>query len=214
MKTLFISILIFGLSSCEFVNPHKSKLIFVDKTTAVVKTLIPKDEVENQFKNEEVKDDVVYNELKNKLFDKSCIGCHGARQESDDENHLDFTKKNVILENIENIIYSTASAVDGGIASMPLGGDRVSPEIIKELKVWGKDQVFANIYKSLFVESCIKCHGSTAKINLTSKEVIVENYDKIIDSLERATGERYKMPPGNTVISKKLIQEFKNWKDK
>ena len=80
------------------------------------------------------------------------------------------------------------------------------------------DKAYVQIKTSLFDTSCIKCHNpETAlkknRLDLTSRENILENFDDIIYRMTDAfdMGFDY-MPPKGDPVSPALIQELKTWK--
>lgn len=203
--------LLLALAGCNFINPDKGVLNF----SAGKKTIIDPIKTDVEVDTEK---DLVYLDIKKSLFDTSCMRCHNP-ETAVKRGRLDLTKKNLILENYDDILYRMTDAFDLGVDYMPPRGDRVSPELIKQLKAWKADLRYVNIQKTVFEASCTKCHNpnNTRRMNLTSKEVIIENYDKILyrmtDSFDEANGKP--MPPRGKgdQVSAELIKELKAWKE-
>ncbi len=207
MKNVVMGILLVGLCSCDFISPDKGPLSFSSGAKKVISPVEEKPIVE-------VEKDLVYLDIKKKVFDARCINCHNPEKPK----RLDLTNKELILENFDDIIYRMTDAFDMGFDYMPPKGDPVSPELIKELKAWKADMTYMNIQKNLFEASCTKCHNptNTRRTDLTSKEVIIANYDKILYRMTDAFEELNKpMPPigKGTRVSEKLIEELKKWKE-
>ena len=204
--------LLTGLSSCGFINSDKGPLSFSPSNSKQIISPVETKPIEDDINTEK---DLVYLGLKKNLFDNSCTKCHNP----DKPKRLDLTNKDLILENFDDIIYRMTDAFDMGFDYMPPKGDPVSPELIKELKAWKADLAYFNIQKSIFETSCTKCHNPTNKrrIDLTSKDVIIANYDKILyrmtDSFAEANGKP--MPPRGKgeQVPEKLIEELKKWKE-
>lgn len=205
MGLLFISLTL-SLSGCG-VNPDKSPLNFALANASKV----------GELKVEQNKDpDLKFVDIKKRLFDISCIKCHNP-ESAIKKGRVDLTKKEVILENYEDIIHRMTTAFDMGFDYMPPKGDPVKPELIKEFQAWKSDMLFANLQRNLFAVSCLKCHGSTQKrhIDLSSKTVVIEHFDEIVYKMTNAFDENNKpMPPvgKGAKVSPKLIEELKKWK--
>ncbi|WP_185903059.1 c-type cytochrome [Bacteriovorax stolpii] len=211
MKNVVMGTLLLALAGCNFIDPDKGPLAFSSGKTIInpIKTDTDKPETE-------VEKDLVYLDIKKNLFDMSCTRCHNP-ENAVKKGRLDLTKKELILENYDDIIYRMTDAFDLGIDYMPPRGNRVSPEVIKQLKAWKADQAYLNIQKTVFEASCTKCHNPNNKrrMDLTSKEVIVENYDKILYRMTDAFEEMNRpMPPigKGERVSAKLVEELKAWK--
>lgn len=163
----------------------------------------------------ELEKDQAYLSVKKNLFDASCVKCHNPETAAK-KDRADLTKKEVILENLDDIIYRMTDAFETGEDYMPPKGPRVTPEVIKQLKSWASDAKFAGLQKSLFEVSCLKCHGANQKkhANLSSKAVVLENFDDIIYRMTDAfdAGDEF-MPPKGNRVSPELINELKKWKE-
>lgn len=211
MKNIVMGILILTISSCGLGGSDKSVLKF---SPPGGKNVINPVETKPEELPVEVEKDQVYLGIKNKLFDTSCIKCHNP----DKPKRLDLTKKDNILENFDDIIYRMTDAFDMGFDYMPPKGDPVAPELIKELKAWKADMTYLNLQKTIFEASCTQCHNpkNTRRSDLTSKEVILKNYDKILyrmtDAFTEVGGKP--MPPKGKgeKVSDKLIEELQKWK--
>lgn len=152
--------------------------------------------------------------IKQNLVDVSCIKCHSANQTK----HIDLTSRSVVLENADDILYRMTDAWTVGTGKMPPRGNAVDVKVINEFKAWKSDAQFANLQTKLFAVSCLKCHGATQTrhTNLSSKEVVIENYDEIIYKMTNAFDESNKpMPPvgKGTRVSPELIKELQKWKE-
>ncbi|MBC7429529.1 MAG: hypothetical protein H7336_13005 [Bacteriovorax sp.] len=192
------------LSSCG-VNPDKSALIFASGSQSGA------DQIQI---NQSQETDAAFLAIRKKLIDVSCIKCHSSTQ----KRHSDLTSRAVVLKNADDMIYRMTDAWDIGVDNMPPKGNPVDPEIIKEFKVWKSDAQFANLQKSLFEVSCLKCHGAgqTRHANLTSKTIVIEKYDDIIYKVTKAFDESNKpMPPvgKGKKVSPELIKELHKWKE-
>lgn len=205
MGLLFLSLTL-GLSSCG-VGGDKSNLAFSagskSKTDQI--TIKPAKEEET---------DAQFLAIRKNLIDVSCLKCHNATQ----TRHTNLTSKAVVLENVDDMLYRMTDAWTVGADKMPPKGNAVAPEVIKEFRAWKSDTQFANLQKKLFEVSCLKCHGATQTrhTNLTSKEVVLENFDEIIYKTTKAFEEGNKpMPPlgKGTKVSDELIEELQKWKE-
>jgi cytochrome c5 len=80
------------------------------------------------------KSDTTFANLQKKLFEVSCLKCHGATQ----TRHSNLTSKDVVLEHYDDVIYKMTKAFDEGNKPMPpVGkGTKVSAELIQELQNW------------------------------------------------------------------------------
>lgn len=158
--------------------------------------------------------DPAFASIQKDLIGVSCIKCHNANQTK----HSNLTSKAVVLENADDMLYRMTDAWDIGVDNMPPKGNPVNPVVIKEFKSWMSDNKFANLQKSLFQASCLKCHSATQTkhANLTSKAVVIEKYDDIIYKMTTAFDiDDEPMPPvgkGNKV-SPELIKELQKWKE-
>ena len=209
MKKVGLGLILVSLAGC---GSDKGPLKF-STPQKVINTL----ETENK-KDPIIENDKAYVQIKTFLFDTSCIKCHNP-ETALKKNRLDLTSRENILENFDDIIYRMTDAFDMGFDYMPPKGDPVSPALIQELKTWKADIHFANLQKNLFETSCLKCHGptQTRHIDLTSKEVILKNFDDIVYRMTTAFEDNLKkpMPPKGKgePVSPKLIEELKNWKN-
>lgn len=207
-----MGILLLAISSCGLGGSDKSTLKF--SSPEAKKVTSPVETKTDEPTPAHVEKDQTYLTIKTKLFDNSCTKCHNP----DKPKRLDLTNRELILENFDDIIYRMTDAFDMGFDYMPPKGDPVSPEIIKELKAWKADMTYLNIQKTLFEASCTKCHNPTnaRRLDLTSKEVILKNYDKILYRMTDAFEEMNRpMPPAGKGerVSEKLVEEFKKWKE-
>ena len=217
MKNLVMGTLFLALAGCNFINPDKSPLAFNSGKKEEVINPIQKTNEETQKDPVELEKDLAYLDIKKNLFDTSCTKCHNP-DTSSRRGRVDLTKKDLILENYDDIIYRMTDAFELGVDNMPPKGPRVSPEVISQLKAWKADQTYLNIQKTVFEASCTKCHNPNNKrrMDLTSKEVIIENYDKILYRMTDAFEEMNRpMPPvgKGERVSEVLIKELKDWKN-
>ncbi len=125
MKALlnFLLISTFLISSYGCKNTDKTSLRFKeeDKIIAPVETVKETDQT--------------YLSLNEKIFKVSCTKCHNPETAAK-KKRVDLTKKKLILENYDDIIYRMTDAFDMGFDYMPEEGGPVSNELIAELKAW------------------------------------------------------------------------------
>lgn len=207
MKILLLSLIILSVTSCGL-NSDKSSLKFNVAETQVINPIKTATEANEK--------DLQYLSIKKKLFDSTCIKCHNP-DSAVKRKRLDLTSRQNIIDNFDDIIYRMTDAFDMGFDYMPPKGPAVSPELIKELKVWKSDRQFSNLQKTLFETSCLKCHGptQTRHIDLSSRTVVLKNFDEIIYKMTTAFDENKKpMPPKGKgePVSAELIKELENWK--
>lgn len=80
------------------------------------------------------------------------------------------------------------------------------------------DPQFASLQKNFFLVSCMKCHSAeqTRHINLTSKEVVLKNFDEIIRKVSSPfvplNAKDGPMPPKASSVSPEVIASLKAWK--
>lgn len=117
----FMLIFVFLFTSCTFDSKGKSTLLFKDITTAIAPI--------------EIETDQAYLKLQKNLFKASCTKCHNA-ESAIKKDRLDLTKKKLILENYDDILYRMTDAFDMGFDYMPEEGGPVSALLIEELKAW------------------------------------------------------------------------------
>jgi hypothetical protein len=120
VSTLFLSVL---LSSC-ILTGDKSELKFKETITTIINPI------------EEDKDKI-YVSLQKRIFNVSCIGCHGPKKPK----RLDLTKKENIIENFQDIVDRMRDI--SGVDTMPPFEDQnifpaVKEELILELEEWKK----------------------------------------------------------------------------
>lgn len=199
--------LLLALAGCNFINPDKDDLNF---SVSAERPIVNPIKTQTDDSNEK---DLVYLDLKAKIFKESCIVCHNPEKPA----RLDLTNKELILDNYEDIIYRMTKSFDDGYNKMPPNGKQVSPELINQLKAWKADAGFANIQAQLFAKKCTTCHkpGNTrGLLDLTSKEVVLDKFDTIIYSMTDAFRDQNKpMPPKGSRVSVFLIKELKAWKE-
>jgi mono/diheme cytochrome c family protein len=126
MKKLLMGFLILGLC-LNFVgcNGPKGPLAFTAKTSGTAE-LVDEDALEI---------DKNYLAIKAKLFKPSCIQCHNA-ETAIKKKRLDLTKKSLIIENYDDILYRMTDQWDLGFDYMPPKGDQIPATIIKEFSDW------------------------------------------------------------------------------
>ncbi len=80
------------------------------------------------------------------------------------------------------------------------------------------DPQFASLQEKFFLVSCMNCHSATQTrhINLTSKEVVLKNFDEIIRKISTPfaplNAKDGPMPPKGASISPTAIANLKAWK--
>lgn len=205
MGLLFLSV-VSSLSSCGL-SGDKSNLSFASGSKSKTDQISVKPA-------KEAETDTQFLAIRKNLIDVSCIKCHNATQTK----HTNLTSRDVVLENADDMLYRMTDAWTVGADKMPPRGNAVAPEVIKEFRTWKSDTQFANLQKKLFEVSCLKCHGAsqTRHTNLTSKDVVLENYEEIIYKTTKAFDEGNKpMPPlgKGTRVSEELIKELQKWKE-
>lgn len=125
MKTLSLLglyLTLLSLTSCGF-NPAKSLLRFTEAQKEIINPIKTETETETDKK---------YLAFRDTLFTASCTKCHNANTKK----RMDLTKKDIIIENYDDILSRMTDAFDMGFDYMPPEGDKVSPALIEEFKSW------------------------------------------------------------------------------
>ena len=216
MRTIFLLFIV--LYGCG----KKSALIFDDGSVSVSPALIRS---------------VSYKEIKEKVFDKSCIGCHGDSGGINLESytaayqHLEGIKQTVLLrKNMPKAPYKNLSRtqleivtawIEAGGPDKPLDGSDPGETEETELK-----PTFASIKNHILDKKCMSCHSagnSAARIPLSTREDLINSPLDIVvpGDLDESgllivleVGSRKYMPPVTSGISpvteeqKRVIREW------
>ncbi len=119
MRSLIFISIIFSLTGC-----NSKTLLQFKEAKGIISPVEEKPET-----------DQTYLRLKDKIFKTSCTKCHNPESAAK-KKRIDLTKKQIIIENYDDILYRMTDAFDMGFDYMPEEGGPVSEALINELKAW------------------------------------------------------------------------------
>jgi cytochrome c5 len=123
---------------------------------------------------------------------------------------------------ILTLLLTTVVAISCGKDKSPLKFSANENEDVSPIKIdpAKTDPAWASMKRNLFDASCTKCHNpDTAKrkkrLDLTQKEVVLENYEDIVYRMTDAfdTGVDY-MPPKGDPVKPAIVNALKIWKER